>query len=224
MNGYWQWISLIFLLCGCGPNQIKIEGEIVDLQGEMRLLTVQPSSLDTLVIVGQMQDSKVIWRLPYLNMPVKVWVEADGRKRIDFILDKKSGMRVDGSLKNDSLVVSGGKLESEYAALKQFLNEKYRQPIEKIDCSIARMLERRNRTRNDEKSLERWTTLKKHYEYYRNEYVKKLIRANLSHELSLLLIEGELQDSEEVRKQLFLGLNIENKNSNLYKMLEKRLQ
>ena len=132
-------------------------------------------------------------------------------------------MRVDGTLKNDSVVVSGRKLEEEYAVLKRFLRENYQIPLEEIDWSISKMVGRRKRTSSDEKRLARLITLKGHYEHYRDAYIKKLIRANLSHELSLVLIEEELKDSVQVQRQLFRELNIENKNSNLYKVLENKL-
>lgn len=223
MSRLWLGIGFFVFLQGCGSDEIKVEGEFADLQGEMRLLTVMPSLADTLSIAGQIQAGKVEWKIPVLNIPAKVWIEAEGRRVIEFILDQKEGMRVDGTLKNDSVVVSGGKLEEEYAVLKRFLRENYQIPLEEIDWSISKMVGRRKRTSSDEKRLARLITLKGHYEHYRDAYIKKLIRANLSHELSLVLIEEELKDSVQVQRQLFRELNIENKNSNLYKVLENKL-
>ena len=217
-------IGIFFFLQGCDSGEIKVTGEFPGLQGEIRLLTVMPSLSDTLCVVGQMQTTKVGWRIPALDIPAKVWIEADGKRVAEFILDQKEGMHVDGTLRKDSVVVCGGKLEKEYAALRQFLKENYENPLEEIDNSIDRMIRRSKRTSSDEKRLNRLITLKGHYEYYRNAYIKKLIRANLSHELSLLLIEEEMKDSVEVQRQLFHELNIENKNSNLYRALEKKLQ
>lgn len=224
MGRFGLWIGFLFLWVGCDPKGIKMEGDIVDLQGEIQLLTVLPSSLDTLKVAGQRTGTKVEWEIASLDIPAKVWVEADGKRVADFILDERKGMRLDGAINMDSVVVSGGKLEREYRLLRQFLDEKYHQPLEEIDQSISRMVSRRNRTSSDEKRLKRLVTLKGHYERYRDAYIKKLIRANLSHELSLVLIEEELRDSVEVQKQLFHELKIENKNSNLYRILEKRLQ
>ena len=42
--------------------------------------------------------------------------------------------------------------------------------------------------------------------------------------ISMVLIEEELGDSVHVQRQLFQELTIENKNSYLYRILEKRLQ
>lgn len=224
MGRFGLWIGFLFLWVGCDPKGIKMEGDIVDLQGEIQLLTVLPSSLDTLKVAGQRTGTKVEWEIASLDIPAKMWVEADGKRIADFILDERKGMRLDGAINKDSVVVSGGKLEREYRLLRQFLDENYHQPLEEIDHSISRMVSRRNRTSSDEKRLKRLVTLKGHYERYRDAYIKKLIRANLSHELSLVLIEEELRDSLEVQKQLFHELKIENKNSNLYRILEKRLQ
>lgn len=223
MNRFWIGIGFLVFLYGCGTGEIKVEGEFADVQGEVRLLTVMPSS-DTLSIVGQVQAKRVEWKIPALDIPAKVWIEAEGERVAEFILDRQEGMRLAGTLKNDSVAVSGGKLESEYAALRRFLKENYRIPLEEIDWSISKMIGRSNRTSSDEKRLARLITLKGHYERYRNAYVKKLVRANLSHELSLVLIEEELKDSVEVQRQLFHELTIENKNSNLYRVLENKLQ
>ena len=220
----WSGVGILFLLQGCGSGEIKVEGEFTDLAGEMRLLAVMPSLSDTLNIVGKIQAKKVEWKIPALDMPAKVWIEAEGRRVVEFILDQKKGIRIDGALKNDSVVVSGGKLEKEYAALRQFLKEKYESPLEEINHSVSRILGRSKRTSSDGKRLSRLVTLRGHYEYYRNVYIKKLVRANLSHELSLVLIEEELGDSVHVQRQLFQELTIENKNSYLYRILEKRLQ
>lgn len=218
------WIGLILLLYGCDSNKIKVVGEITDLQGEIKLLTVMPGSLDTVNIEGTKEGAKFKWNISGLNLPAKVWLEADDKIIADFILDPKEEIQIKGRIADDSLMILGGGLESEYAALKQFLKEKYQVPIEEIDHSISRMVSRTNRTGSDQRRLNRLITLKGHYEHYRNAYIKKLIRTNLSHELSLVLIEEELKDSLEVQKQLFQELTIKNKNSNLYKILEQKLQ
>lgn len=224
MDRFWIGIGIFFFLQGCDSGEIKVKGEFADLQGEMRLLTVMPSLSDTLSVVGQIQETRVEWKIPALKIPAKVWIEADGKRVTEFILDQKEGMRIDGILKNDSVVVSGGKLEKEYVALKQFLRENYQIPLEEIDWSIGKMIGKSKRTSSDEKRLTRLITLKGHYEHYRDAYIKKLIRANLSHELSLILIEEELKDSVQVQRQLFRELNIEDKTSNLYKVLENKLR
>lgn len=224
MSRFELWIGLILLLSGCDSNKIKIAGEISDLQGEMKLLTVLPVSLDTLRVTGQKENTQIEWIIPHLDIPARVWLEVEGKYIADFILDEKKEMRIVGTIQNDSLIITGGKLENEYTVLKQFLKENYQQPIEKIDRSIGRMISRANRTRSEEKRLDRLITLKGRYEYYRNVYIEKLIRKNLSHELSLVLIEEELKDSLALQKRLFKELTVENKNSNLYKTLEKRLQ
>lgn len=224
LSRFWTGVGILVFLHGCGTGWIKVEGEFADLQGEVRLLTVMPSLADTLSVAGQVQGKRVEWKIPALNIPAKVWIEAEGKRVAEFILDRKEGMRLEGSLKNDSVVVSGGRLEEEYVALRQFLKENYQMPLEEIDWSISKMIGRSKRTNSDEKRLTRLITLKGHYERYREAYIKKLIRANLSHELSLVLIEEELRDSVQVQRQLFYELNIENKNSNLYKVLENKLQ
>ncbi len=224
MSRFWMGIGFLVFLHGCGAGEIKVEGEFADVQGEMRLLTVMPSLSDTLSIAGRVQEGKVEWKIPALDLPAKVWIEAEGKRVTEFILDRKEGMRVAGTLKNDSVVVSGGKLEDEYAALRRFLRENYGLPIEEINWSISKMIGRSKRTSSDEKRLARLITLKGHYDHYRDAYIRKLVRANLSHELSIVLIGEELKDSVEVQRQLFRELNIENKNSNLYKVLENTLR
>lgn len=58
----------------------------------------------------------------------------------------------------------------------------------------------------------------------RANWTKSLVEANLSRELSLFLIKDELQDSLALQKRLFKKMKVENKESNIYKVLESRLQ
>ncbi|WP_251620051.1 hypothetical protein [Odoribacter lunatus] len=217
------YLGLVLFLGGCVSNDVKIEGEIADLQGEIKLMMIDPVSLDTLIVVSQTEDTRIAWHVPSLNLPAKVWLEFEGRCLLDFILDERSGMRIGGTIGNDSLFVSGGNLESEYAKLKSFFKATYGKPIEEIDNSISRMVRRTNRTSGDKERLERLIKLKERIQCYRDAYIKRLIQANLSHDLSLVLIENELRDSVDIQRELFHELSIENKNSQLYKVLEKRL-
>ena len=58
----------------------------------------------------------------------------------------------------------------------------------------------------------------------RANWVKNLIEANPTQELSLFLLKDELRDSLDLQKRLFSKMNIPNKESNIYKNIEADLK
>jgi hypothetical protein len=58
----------------------------------------------------------------------------------------------------------------------------------------------------------------------RANWVKNLIEANPTLELSLFLLKDELRDSLDLQKRLFSKMNVPNKESNIYKNIEADLK
>lgn len=217
------WVcGLLILWGGCHPDKVRIEGKVTDVGGEVKLLTVSAAVLDTVVIARAQGNAGFSWEIAQLNFPVRVWLEVEGKAGKTFVIDGKEDVQIEGSW--DSLAVYGGELEREYEVLKNYLKKNYQDPADKIEESIKWIVKRTNRNSSDNERLKRLVTLRERYRHYRYEYVKKLIRTNPSHELSLLLVEEELKDSIELQRQLFRELEIPDRKSDLYRVLEKKLQ
>ena len=58
----------------------------------------------------------------------------------------------------------------------------------------------------------------------RANWAKALIEANPGKEVSLFILKDELVDSLDAQKALFKKMMIENKESNIYKVLEDKLK
>ena len=56
------------------------------------------------------------------------------------------------------------------------------------------------------------------------DVAKQLIEANPTREISLFLLKDELADSLDAQKRLFRKLVVQNKESNIYKVLESKLK
>lgn len=216
-------ICLIFM-GGCMADQVKITGQLEGGKGEVMLLTLQPVSGDTMVIRPKGKGEKVKWELNGLHLPAKVWLQDSCRIIADFIVDKKRGMRIKGNLQNDSILIEGGKLEEEYKVMENVLKERFENPVGKLEDLISHLQGKAIRTAADEADLKRYQWQKQRYLYYRQEYIKQLIQANLSHELSLVLIAEELKDSIGLQRQFFKKLTVPDRKSNMYRVLEKKLQ
>ena len=65
---------------------------------------------------------------------------------------------------------------------------------------------------------------KQKYIQNRANWTKQLIEANPGKEVSMFLLKDELADSLAAQKRLFKKLIVENKESNIYKVLESRLK
>ena len=85
-------------------------------------------------------------------------------------------------------------------------------------------MSKEKRTSNDEVMLGVFQLQRLRYIRARANYVKNLIIANPTMELSLLLLQDELQDSTDLQKRLFKTIKVPNKESNLYKTVADKMQ
>ena len=125
---------------------------------------------------------------------------------------------------SQEIEVKGSQLDLEYDKLKKLFKEKYEGPLEPIDKNIQKLMAKEKRTANDEVMLGVFMLQRQRYIKARANYVRDLIKANPTQELSLILLQDELQDSTDLQKRLFKTIKVVNKESNLYKTVAEKMQ
>lgn len=221
-------ILIVFALVfsACDSNKVKIRGKIADLQGTVKLLAEVPGQQGMVILAQQeVTDGNIDLETEALTIPARVWVDVAGKNTLEFIVDTKDQIWIDGKAKfMDQIEVKGSGLGNEYAKIKKLFKEKYEGPIEPIDKSIQKIMAKEKQTKDDEVMLGVYQLQKQRYHKYRANYTKTLIEANPARELSLFLLQDELKDSLDLQKRLFKELKIENKESNIYKNLQEKLK
>ncbi len=219
-------VAFVLLLAACSSNKVKVRGKVVGLQGTVKLLAEMPGQQGLVILAQQdVTDGNIDLQTEELQIPARVWVDIAGKNTLEFILDSKDQIWIEGKIKfPDQIEVKGSGLDMEYDKLKKMFKEKYEAPIEPIDKSIKKIMDKPKRSKDDEVLLGVYQLQKQRYLRTRAKYVRSLIEANPSMELSLFLLQDELKDSLDLQKELFKKLEIANKESNIYKITAERLQ
>ena len=195
---YLLMVAFALIMSACNSNKVKIRGEVQGLNGTVKLL---------------------------VQIPARVWIDIDGKNTLTTIVDTKDQLWVEGKIKfPDQIEVKGSYLDGEYDKLKKLFKEKYEGPIEPIDKNIQKLMAKEKRTANDEVMLGVFMLQRQRYIKARANYVRDLIKANPTQELSLILLQDELQDSTDLQKRLFKAIKVVNKESNLYKTTAEKMQ
>lgn len=227
MKKFGLFLIAIALIAGaCNSNKVKIQGDVKGLQGTVKLLAELPGQQGLMIVAQQeVKDGKIGLVTEALQIPARVWVDVAGKNTLEFIVDTKDQIWIQGKAKfPDQIEVKGSGLDMEYDKLKKLFREKYEGPIEPIDKSIQKIMNKEKKSKDDEVMLGVYQLQKQRYIRARANYAKTLIEANPTRELSLFLLQDELRDSLDLQKRLFKSLNIENKESNVYKTLAEKLQ
>ena len=219
-------IAFTLLLAGCNSNKVKVRGKVIGLQGTVKLLAEMPGQQGLVILAQQdVTDGNIDLETEALQIPARVWVDVAGKNTLEFILDSKDQIWIQGKIKfPDQIEVKGSGLDMEYAKLKKMFKEKYEGPIEPIDKAIKKIMEKPKRSKEEEVLLGVHQLQRQRYIRARAKYVKNLIEVNPTMELSLFLLQDELKDSLDLQRELFKKLEIANKESNVYKNNEKKLQ
>ena len=215
-------IAFTLLLAGCNSNKVKVRGKVIGLQGTVKLLAEMPGQQGLVILAQQdVTDGNIDLETEALQIPARVWVDVAGKNTLEFILDSKDQIWIQGKIKfPDQIEVKGSGLDMEYAKLK----EKYEGPIEPIDKAIKKIMEKPKRSKEEEVLLGVHQLQRQRYIRARAKYVKNLIEVNPTMELSLFLLQDELKDSLDLQRELFKKLEIANKESNVYKTTAEKLQ
>lgn len=220
-------IAFTLLLAGCNSNKVKVRGKVIGLQGTVKLLAEMPGQQGLVILAQQdVTDGNIDLETEALQIPARVWVDVAGKNTLEFILDSKDQIWIQGKIKfPDQIEVKGSGLDMEYAKLKKMFKEKYEGPIEPIDKAIKKIMEKPKRSKEEEEVLLGVHQLQRQrYIRARAKYVKNLIEVNPTMELSLFLLQDELKDSLDLQRELFKKLEIANKESNVYKTTAEKLQ
>ena len=219
-------IAFTLLLAGCNSNKVKVIGKVVGLQGTVKLLAEMPGQQGLVILAQQdVTDGNIDLETEALQIPARVWVDVAGKNTLEFILDSKDQIWIQGKIKfPDQIEVKGSGLDMEYAKLKKMFKEKYEGPIEPIDKAIKKIMEKPKRSKEEEVLLGVHQLQRQRYIRARAKYVKNLIEVNPTMELSLFLLQDELKDSLDLQRELFKKLEIANKESNIYKTTAEKLQ
>lgn len=219
-------IMLAFLISACNSNQVKVRGEVEGLKGKVRLLAEMPGQDGLTVLAEQdVTDGQIDLRTEEFQIPGRVWVDIDGKTTVEAILDTKDMIWIEGKIKFPSEIeATGSGLMEEYANLKKMYKEKYDAVIAPLDKKIEKIATKEKMTKDDEVMLGIYQLRKQKYIQNRANWTKQLIEANPGKEVSMFLLKDELADSLAAQKRLFKKLIVENKESNIYKVLESRLK
>lgn len=219
-------IAFTLLLAGCNSNKVKVRGKVIGLQGTVKLLAEMPGQQGLVILAQQdVTDGNIDLETEALQIPARVWVDVAGKNTLEFILDSKDQIWIQGKIKfPDQIEVKGLGLDMEYAKLKKMFKEKYEGPIEPIDKAIKKIMEKPKRSKEEEVLLGVHQLQRQRYIRARAKYVKNLIEVNPTMELSLFLLQDELKDSLDLQRELFKKLEIANKESNIYKTTAEKLQ
>ena len=219
-------IAFTLLLAGCNSNKVKVRGKVIGLQGTVKLLAEMPGQQGLVILAQQdVTDGNIDLETEALQIPARVWVDVAGKNTLEFILDSKDQIWIQGKIKfPDQIEVKGLGLDMEYAKLKKMFKEKYEGPIEPIDKAIKKIMEKPKRSKEEEVLLGVHQLQRQRYIRARAKYVKNLIEVNPTMELSLFLLQDELKDSLDLQRELFKKLEIANKESNVYKTTAEKLQ
>ena len=218
-------IAFTLLLAGCNSNKVKVRGKVIFL-GTVKLLAEMPGQQGLVILAQQdVTDGNIDLETEALQIPARVWVDVAGKNTLEFILDSKDQIWIQGKIKfPDQIEVKGSGLDMEYAKLKKMFKEKYEGPIEPIDKAIKKIMEKPKRSKEEEVLLGVHQLQRQRYIRARAKYVKNLIEVNPTMELSLFLLQDELKDSLDLQRELFKKLEIANKESNVYKTTAVKLQ
>ena len=219
-------IAFTLLLAGCNSNKVKVRGKVIGLQGTVKLLAEMPGQQGLVILAQQdVTDGNIDLETEALQIPARVWVDVAGKNTLEFILDSKDQIWIQGKIKfPDQIEVKGSGLDMEYAKLKKMFKEKYEGPIEPIDKAIKKIMEKPKRSKEEEVLLGVHQLQRQRYIRARAKYVKNLIEVNTTMELSLFLLQDELKDSLDLQRELFKKLEIANKESNIYKTTAEKLK
>ena len=219
-------IAFTLLLAGCNSNKVKVRGKVIGLQGTVKLLAEMPGQQGLVILAQQdVTDGNIDLETEALQIPARVWVDVAGKNTLEFILDSKDQIWIQGKIKfPDQIEVKGSGLDMEYAKLKKMFKEKYEGPIEPIDKAIKKIMEKPKRSKEEEVLLGVHQLQRQRYIRARAKYVKNLIEVNPTMELSLFLLQDELKDSLDLQRELFKKLEIANKESSVYKTTAEKLQ
>ena len=124
----------------------------------------------------------------------------------------------------DQIEADGSGLMDEYKEIKKMYKERFGEDIAKIDKRIEKISKKEKLSKDDEVMLGIHQLQQQRFLKKQANWTRDLIVANPRKEISLFLIKDQLVDSLDLQKKLFNKMTVENKESNIYKVLESKLK
>ena len=201
------------LFCACDSDTVKVRGEVEGLNGTVKLLAEMPGEPGLTILAQQeVKDGKIDLRTDQFKIPGRVWVDIDGKATVEAILDTKDMIWIKGKIKfPDQIEADGSGLMDEYKEIKKMYKERFGEDIAKIDKRIEKISKKEKLSKDDEVMLGI-------HQLQKQRFLKK--QANWTRDL----IVDQLVDSLDLQKKLFNKMTVENKESNIYKVLESKLK
>ena len=106
-------IAFTLLLAGCNSNKVKVRGKVIGLQGTVKLLAEMPGQQGLVILAQQdVTDGNIDLETEALQIPARVWVDVAGKNTLEFILDSKDQIWIQGKIKfPDQIEVKGSGLD-----------------------------------------------------------------------------------------------------------------
>lgn len=179
----------------------------------------------TILAEQEVKDGNIDLRTDSLKIPARVWVDIDGKRTLEIILDTKDMIWIKGKIKFPTEIEANGSgLMDEYENIKKQFKEKYEEPIKELEAKNEKIANSKKKSKDYEMLMGVNQLRIQRYLKMRANWAKALIEANPGKEVSLFILKDELVDSLDAQKALFKKMMIENKESNIYKVLEDKLK
>jgi len=216
---------LTLFLTSCNTSRVKIRGQIMGFTGNVKLMAEMPGEKGLVILDEKsVKDGKLELYSDVLNLPARVWVDLDGKRTIEFIVDSKDQIWIEGKAQFiDQVEVKGSGLAADYKKVLDILKNKYDNPIKDNMAKMQRLQNKEKPGKMDSQLIDYLIMQRTNYLRSRAKYAKKMVESNLSNEISLFLITDQLKDSLDLQKSLYKMLTISNKESNIYVTLGEKL-
>ena len=212
-----------FLFCACDSNQVKVRGEVEGLKGTVKLLAEMPGKGVVELAEQQVTDGKIDLRTDSLVIPARVWVDVDGKAKVEAILDTKDMIWIKGKIKfPDQIEATGSGIMMEYEEIKKLCEKKLGDEYDDMTKKIHKLENKAKKSMDDQYKLTYLYIQRNKVLERRANYAQKYALANPKKEVCLFLIQDELPDSVNLQKKILKSMQIENKLSNVYKVIENR--
>ena len=211
------------VLGACSSDTVKVRGKVEGLKGTVKLLAEIPGKGVIVLDEQQVEDGNINLETDSLTIPARVWVDVDGKAKVEAILDTKDMIWIKGKIKfADQIEATGSGLMAEYDEIKALFKKKFGDELEELDKKIQKIATREKPKPDDEVKLGILFMKKTNLQKNRFNFAKNMAIQNPSKEVCLFLIMDELASDEAVLKDTFKKMKIENKESNIYKVLDSK--
>lgn len=219
--------ALVLCLSACSSSGVTVRGELAGFSGTAKMSAEMPGRGMVVIAEQQVENGAIELKSEELTLPARVWFTfnngTDEYTR-EFIIDQVDKTKIAGKGKYlDQMTISGSVLNKEYIELKGQIGDKYDGAIAKATKAIERLRAKEKPTTTDrtllvynQNSLERNMSAK-------FRFVKNLVELNNDMEVALFALKDLLKDSVHIQKEVFNKMNIANKGSNIYMVLDAEL-